>query len=97
MPFLFRKGKISEIKSWTPSNWKFLVLAGLSASLGVTFLYLALAHAPVVYAFPISQSRPLFAIAISWGFLQSEEKMNWRVFAGALTIFLGTIILIFNR
>ena len=97
LPFLFRKGKISEIKNWTPSNWKFLVLAGLSASLGVTFLYLALAHAPVVYAFPISQSRPLFVIAISWVFLQSEEKMNWRVFAGALTIFLGTIILVFNE
>ena len=97
MPLLCRKGKIGEIKNWTPSNWKFLVLAGLSASLGVTFLYLALAHAPVVYAFPISQSRPLFVIAISWVFLQSEEKMNWRVFAGALTIFLGTIILVFNE
>ena len=97
LPFLFRKGKIGEIKNWTPSNWGFLALAGLSASLGVTFLYLALANAPVVYAFPISQSRPLFAIAISWAFLQSEEKMNWRVVAGAITIFIGTIILIFNE
>ncbi len=96
MPFLFRKGKINEIKSWTPSNWRFLVLAGLSASLGVTFLYLALANAPVVYAFPISQSRPLFVIAISWVFLQSEERMNWRVVAGALAIFTGTVTLIFN-
>lgn len=96
LPFLFRKGKIGEIKSWTPNNWGFLVLAGLSASLGVTFLYLALANAPVVYAFPIAQSRPLFAIAISWAFLQSEERMNWRVVAGALAIFTGTVTLIFN-
>ena len=97
IPFLFRRGKIGEIKNWTPGNWGFLVLAGLSASLGVTFLYLALANAPVVYAFPISQSRPLFAIAISWAFLQSEERMNWRVMAGAGTIFLGTVILILNE
>lgn len=96
LPFFFRKGKIGEIKSWTPNNWGFLALAGLSASLGVTFLYLALANAPVVYAFPISQSRPLFAIAISWAFLQSEERMNWRVVAGALAIFSGTVTLIFN-
>ncbi|MDE0341157.1 MAG: EamA family transporter [Nitrospinae bacterium] len=96
-PFLFRRGKIGEIKNWTPGNWGFLVLAGMSASLGVTFLYLALANAPVVYAFPISQSRPLFAIAISWTFLQSEEKMNWRVVAGALAIFAGTVTLIFNE
>ena len=96
LPFLFRKGIISEIKNWTPANWRFLVLAGLSASLGVTFLYLALANAPVVYAFPISQSRPLFAIAISWVFLQSVERMNWRVVAGALAIFLGTLTLLFN-
>ncbi len=95
-PFLFRKGKIGEIKSWTPGNWGFLILAGLSASLGVTFLYLALANAPVVYAFPISQSRPLFAIAITWIFLQSVERMNWRVVAGALAIFSGTVTLIFN-
>ena len=96
LPLLCRKGKISAIKSWTPSNWGFLVLAGLSASLGVTFLYLALANAPVVYSFPISQSRPLFAIAISWAFLQSEERMNWRVVAGAIAIFTGTVTLIFN-
>ena len=97
IPFLLRKGKIGETKNWTSGNWGFLVLAGLSASLGVTFLYLALANAPVVYAFPISQSRPLFTIAISWLFLHSEESMNWRVVAGALAIFTGTLLLIFNR
>ncbi len=97
LPFLFRKGEIGAIKNWTPGNWGFIFLAGLSASLGVTFLYFALASAPVVYAFPVSQSRPLFAIAISWTFLQSEEKMNWRVVAGATAIFLGTVSLIFKE
>lgn len=94
LPFFFRKGKTGEVKAWSPRNRGFLVLAGASASLGVTFLYLALANAPVVYAFPISQSRPLFAIAISWIFLRSEEAMNWRVAAGAGAIFAGTLVLI---
>ncbi len=94
LPFLSRRGATGEIRGWTMSHWRFLVLAGLSASLGVTFLYLALANAPVVYAFPIAQSRPLFAIAASWVFLQSDEKVNWRVVAGALAILLGTASLI---
>ncbi len=96
LPFFSRKGKISEIKTWTFGHWGFLVLAGLSASLGVTFLYLALSNAPVVYAFPISQSRPLFTIAISWIFLRSEERLNWRVVAGATAILFGTLAVITN-
>lgn len=94
LPLLSRRGAMDGIKRWTMSHWGFLVLAGLSASLGVTFLYLALAHAPVVYAFPIAQSRPLFAIGASWAFLQSDEKVNRRVVAGGLAIFLGTASLI---
>lgn len=96
LPFFVRRGKAGEIRRWTTRNRGFLLLAGLSASLGVTFLYLALANAPVVYAFPISQSRPLFAIAIARLFLQSEERVNWRVLAGAGAIFAGTLVLVFK-
>ena len=45
---------------------------------------------------PISQSRPLFVIAISWLFFQIHEQINWQVIGGAIFIVSGTVLLILS-
>jgi drug/metabolite transporter (DMT)-like permease len=97
LPFLSGKLSKVELGSWPAKTWGLLCLTGTVASLGVTFLYLALARAPVVFAFPIAQSRPLFVIAIAWIFFQSHERINLRVVAGAAAIIAGAVTLILSR
>ncbi|MDP6367464.1 MAG: EamA family transporter [Nitrospinota bacterium] len=93
LPFLSGKLSKAELGSWPAKTWGLLCLTGAVASLGVTFLYLALARAPVVFAFPIAQSRPLFVIAIAWIFFQMHERINLRVVAGAAAIITGAVTL----
>lgn len=96
-PFLWGKSLRTQFDTWQAKTWGLLLLTGAVASLGVTFVYLALARAPVVFAFTIVQSRPLFVIFIGWLFFQIDEKINFRVVAGALLIFSGTTTLILGR
>ncbi|MEE9274253.1 MAG: EamA family transporter [bacterium] len=98
LPFVWWRMRRGEgVSGWSGRTWGVLALAGSVAALGVTFLYLALARAPVVFAVPIVQSRPLFVVAISWAFFQTEERVTWRVAAGAAVIVAGTALLIGGR
>ncbi len=94
LPFLMRKNVRAGMKRWPLKTWGLLALTGSVASLGVTFVYLALTQAPVALVSPIAQSRPLFVIAISWMFFQRDEKVNRQVVMGAAAIVAGTALLI---
>ena len=92
-PLLKGKGARTEIRRWSPRTWGLLFLAGSCASMGVTFTYLALANAPLIFVSPLAQSRSLFVVLISWLFLQAHEAVNVRV-AGAGAVVAGTAMLI---
>lgn len=94
LPLIQRRGAGAEIRSWSCKTWGLLALAGSCASLGVTFVYLALANAPLIFVSPLTQSRPLFVVAISRLFLQAQEAVNARVVLGAGAVVAGTAILI---
>lgn len=96
-PVLWGRPWRNELKKWSTKTWAWVALSGSVASLGVTFSYFALAQAPVVFVAPITQTRPLFVVAISWIFFQTHENVTWRVSMGALTIVLGTGLLILGR
>ena len=93
-PLLKGKGARTEIRRWSPRTWGLLFLAGSCASMGVTFTYLALANAPLIFVSPLAQSRSLFVVLISWLFLQAHEAVNARVAAGAGAVVAGTAMLI---
>ena len=93
-PLLKGKGARTEIRRWSPRTWGLLFLAGSCASMGVTFTYLALANAPLIFVSPLAQSRSLFVVLISWLFLQAHEAVNVRVAAGAGAVVAGTAMLI---
>lgn len=94
LPIAWGRLPRAKIKDWRPQTWGLLMLAGSAASLGVTFVYLALARAPVVFVAPVSQARSLFLVVLSWLFFQTHEGVNRRVAIGAAVIFVGTVLLI---
>ena len=97
LPFVVPRISRAKIGTWSLQTWGLIALAGSVASLGVTFVYFALARAPVVFVSPIIQSRPFFVVTISWLFFQAYEKVNWRVAVGTSLIFAGTAFLILYR
>ena len=97
LPFCWRRLGSARMGTWPFKAWAYLAAAGSAAGLGVTFMYLALARAPVVFVTPIAQSRPLFLVLVSWLFLQAHESVNRRVAWGAAAIVAGTGVLILGR
>ena len=69
------------------------ILAGLASAGGVTFLYLALSHAPVVNIAPVTAINPLFSIALAQIFLRNIERLPPRILAGALLAIAGVIVI----
>jgi len=96
-PLMGGRGATSQIRGWSLQTWGLLALAGTCASLGVTLMYLALAHAPLTLVSPLAQSRPLFVVAISVLFLQAHEVVNMRVAAGAVAVVAGSALLIIGH
>ena len=68
------------------------VLAGLTSAGGVTFLYLALGHAPVVVVAPVTGTNPLFSIILAWVFLRQMERLTPRVVLGAVLVVAGVTV-----
>ncbi len=85
---------LRSVADWPARSWSYVWLVGLVSAIGTTCGYFALRYAPVVVVQPIAQSRPLFVLLVSWIFPQAHESINWKVTAGALTVVLGTALLI---
>lgn len=85
---------LRSVADWSSRHWRYIWLVGLVSAIGTTCGYFALRYAPVVVVQPIAQSRPLFVLLVTWIFLQAHDSINWKVAVGAVTIVLGTALLI---
>ena len=75
----------------------FLILAGVGSGVGVMCNYFALNMAPVVVAFPIASTHPLFAILFTHLFLRRLERITPRLLVGAILVVLGIILIAIGR
>ena len=71
-----------------------IALSGVSASFGVTSLYLAVDRAPVVIVSPISGVYPLVSVFLASLFLGRLERITWRVWAGTLLVVVGIVLVL---
>jgi drug/metabolite transporter (DMT)-like permease len=74
----------------------FYVLAGILASSGQLFIYLAIYWTEVSIAMVLASSEPLVTLLISRLLLGKEEPMNRRVVFCSITVFLGIIFMIIS-
>lgn len=70
-----------------------IALSGVSASFGVTALYLAMDRAPVVVVSPISGVYPLVSVLLASLFLGRLERVTWRIWSG-VSLVVGGIVLV---
>ena len=70
-----------------------LLLAGVSAALGIAANFFALSIAPVVMVAPIANTHPLFALLLSHLFLQRLERITLRVVLATLLVVGGVILI----
>jgi drug/metabolite transporter (DMT)-like permease len=72
----------------------FYVLAGILASSGQLFIYLAIYWTEVSVAMVLASSEPLVTLLISRLLLGKEEPMNRRVVFSSVIVFLGIIFMV---
>ncbi|MBI4340263.1 MAG: DMT family transporter [Chloroflexi bacterium] len=69
-----------------------MAVAGLAASSGVAFSYIALSKAPLVVVAPITAVSPLVSLALAQVFLHQLERITWRIWLGAVLVVGGVIL-----
>lgn len=92
MALLFFRDVKFDIGRAPRRAWIMLVLAGLAATWGVSFWYLALGEAPVVLVAPLVGVSPLVSIVLTHFFLQRLEKVTMRTLFGALLVVGGVAL-----
>lgn len=67
--------------------------AGLSLSVGVFLIFLALKISPLVIVIPLKSTSPLFVLIISYVFLKDLERITKVLVLGTVAIVLGAILI----
>jgi len=91
---LFSRFRWRSLSQLDRRTFVFLAITGLLVGLGTLSQWLALQLTPVVLAFPLIQTAPLFTIIFSLIFLRDLEQINVRVWFGGLLITLGGVVLV---
>ncbi len=81
-----------DLRTAPPSAWVMIGLAGLTASLGVSFFILAVDAAPVVVAAPVTGVYPLVSIVLAYLFINRMERITWRTVLGGLLVVGGVAL-----
>ena len=68
-------------------------LGGWAAAGGITLMFLAMSHSPVVVVAPIVAVNPLTAIFFGQIFIRGMERLTWRLFIGAVMVVAGVIVI----
>ncbi len=89
---MFHKHAALDLQRAPKRAWLFVALAGLSATWGVSFWFLALNEAPVVLVAPLSSTYPLVSIVLTHFFLQRLEKVTMRTILGTLLVVSGVVL-----
>ena len=86
-----------DLRNATRAGVGAMLLAGLAASWGGGFLFLALSKAPVVVVAPVGGVGPLVVILLSRLFLPGQELINKRLILGAILVVLGVALISIGR
>ena len=95
--FLFGKTAVADIAAAPRRALGLIGLAGVAATWGVSFWFLALDKAPVVLVAPLTGTHPLWSIALAHLFLQRMDRVTWRTAMGALMLVAGIALIADGR
>ena len=90
---IFRKTAVTDITAAPRRGLGLMVLAGVAATWGVIFWFLAIDSASVVLVAPLSGTYPLWSILLAHLFLRRIERVTWRTVLGALMLVAGVALI----
>ena len=93
LAFLFGKSAVADIAAAPRRALGLIVLAGVAATWGVSFWFLAFKEAPVVLVAPAAGTHPLIAILLSHIFLQRLERVTLRTMLGGVFVVGGVAMI----
>ena len=73
--------------------WLYVALAGVAATWGISFWFLALSVAPAVLVAPVAATHPLFSVLLALVFLRGLERVTWRTIGGTVLVIAGVILI----
>ncbi len=75
----------------------FILLAGATAAMGLTFQFLAFSVAPVIVVSPVSCTYPIITVVLARFFLKKTEIITPRVVIGAVCVVVGVALIAVGR
>lgn len=87
--------EIGSIKTFTKTNWIFLVLSGAATGLSWLFYFKALQLGNASKVAPIDKMSVVFTIFLS--FIILKEPISWKVLLGALLIAGGSLVILTDK
>ena len=69
---------------------KFFIIAGISVSIALIILFLALSVGEVIIVFPLNTTQALFALLFAWILLRKQDHVSKYTVLGAVAIVLGS-------
>jgi uncharacterized membrane protein len=91
LPF---RGYYKVLQKMKKSSMIYLILAGFAMSIASLSYYIALGYGPVIFVSPISGTVPMFAVIMSFLFIQKLERVNLKVVIGTLFVVMGTYLVV---
>jgi drug/metabolite transporter (DMT)-like permease len=77
-----------------PGGLRMMILCGLVNSLTFLIFFAAFTFGPVSVVVPIGYAAPLFALVFTRIWLRDEEVLTWQKCAGAVTLFIGVVLVV---
>ncbi|MSQ40803.1 MAG: hypothetical protein EXR55_03910 [Dehalococcoidia bacterium] len=90
---LIGRGVSQDLKA-PRKTFLYISLAGVSSSVAVVLMYMALSREPVVVVSPVASLTPLFVLVFTHFFLQRLERLTLRIVAGTLLVVVGVVLVI---
>ena len=86
---LFYRDLMFDFKSSPTKAWIPVIFTGISASIGVTFLFLSMVKLPLVVSAPLVGAYPLVSIILAWIFIRKLDRITWKTICGAVLVVIG--------
>ena len=90
---LLRKGQRDQLTQLSRSALIPLVIAGIFATVGQLFRYLAFSYSPVSVVEPLLSTSVLFVFFLSFLINRKIEVFTWKIFIGMMAIVTGSFLL----
>ena len=95
--FMIPFRKASSMREWDKKGFIVIFFGALSQSLAILCFWSAMKLGNVTQIIPLSRLSILLIVFLTWCFFREQEKLTYRVFAGAVLALAGAYFVVYGR